>query len=343
MFFLVIVCEVLFIIAVVLLLAIFAPPMPALIISFACLLVVYFLRPAHRLDRHLRRNRRRVIRRYRPPAVPDHITLRPMDHLTPAEVFRLMEIIGVMPIKRLASADFTATLLDLNRRGIVTLSMTDADALLRSDGVRVSIRHGVDRKQLAPHEEILLRMLQNVQNGASSLQLSAFDDVFTRMPLLSRRKTDAFRRAVDRALQEKKMLARVKGGTPHAARRMLLLTRRGEQSAALWRVYFSNICTHPFLDSYRPRSAEQGEFAKETFQLLVDAAAGGCCARAAACIQREYVFDPADLWKEGQYFSFLTGARTAFSSTDGGEDYFFLPLRDFEHAIQTVILYETLV
>ena len=80
-------------------------------------------------------------------------------------------------------------------------------------------------------------------------------------------------------------------------------------------------------------------FAADAAQLLVDAAAAGCCAQAAEALMREYLFEPMDLWPETNYFSTLTETRCAFAGTESGEAYFFMPLRRFESAIQTATLY----
>ena len=74
---------------------------------------------------------------------------------------------------------------------------------------------------------------------------------------------------------------------------------------------------------------------------LVDAAAAGCCARAAEALMREYLFVPESLWEENHYFSSLTETRIAFAGSASGESYFFLPLRHFETAIRTAVLHGT--
>lgn len=341
MYFLLAAVEILLCAAVIFALAVWADPLPALIISVVLIVCLLYFRPARRLDAKLRTDRRQVLRRFRPSPVPDHITLRPADGLSPAEVFRLMEILRAVPADRLDTADFTATLLDLNRRGLIALTLSDGVDLLQGEGMCAHLRRDLDVSKLRPHERILVSMLKKASGPAVSVRLSAFYDVFTRYPFFSQRKTDAFRRAVDKSLKQRGMLKRVFAGErrfPYLlGRRMWLLTRAGEQSAASWRVYCRNVCTHPFLESYRPNSAEQKKFASEAAQILVDAAACGYCAKAAECLQREYVFDPMEIWHDGQYFSTMTESRTAFSGSKNGEDYFFLPLRDFESAVRTAV------
>ncbi|MCQ2432332.1 MAG: DUF2207 domain-containing protein [Clostridia bacterium] len=341
MFFLFAFCETVIIAGLILLMAVFTPPAFALIVSVAMLLAVYIFRPAGRLDRAVRRDRRRVLRRFRPKPVPDGITMRPQDSLSPAEVFRLMEIVGMVPAERRAVADFTATLLDLNRRGLVALSQTAGEDLLRGDGMRAAPRRDLDPKKLRRHEQILIAMLKHASGPAASVQLSAFYDSFTRFPVLSQRKTDAFRRSVDKLLKRRGMIARANVGErkfPYLlGRRVWVLTQKGEQSAAYWKTYYRNVCNRPFVDSYRPNTADQKRFAVEINRILVDAAACGCAARAAESLQREYIFDPLELWHDGQYFSTMTESRTAFSGTNGGEAYFFLPLRDFEAAVAIAV------
>ena len=341
--------ELVLITAVCLPLAIFAPLTAALVIIVAVLTAVIFLRPARRLTLYIREKRRRVVRRFRPRAVPTGLTLRPAGGLTPAEVFRLMELTGVVPKNRRPMADFTATLLDLNRRGIVSLRMGEGEDLLRSDGMRVIIRHDLDIRTLPPHEARFLHLLRRAGGPAFSVQLSAFADFVSHSPAAAHRETDAFRRAVDKSLFRKKCFGylrekkkRTKNGvrTLLVPRRVRVITPRGEQLAALWRAYIRNICTRPFLDSYQPRAgSDMKPFAADAAQLLVDAAAAGCCAQAAEALMREYLFEPMDLWPETNYFSTLTETRCAFAGTESGEAYFFMPLRRFESAIQTATLY----
>lgn len=338
--------EVVLILVVCLPLAIFAPLPLALPVIVILLLAVIFTRPAKRLCTRLRQRSRQVVRRYRARAVPAGITLRPGDGLTPAEVFRLMELLRAVPADRRPVADFTATLLDLNRRGILALRVTEGDDLLRADGMRIICRPDTDEKKLAPHEVRFLKLLRRASGPASSIQLSAFADYVSRVPGRCQRDTDAFRREVDRALEKKKLFARIpadEGPLPRFLRRRIrVVTPRGEQSAAMWLAYLRSICTHPFLDSYQPRQGEeQKPFADEAEQLLITAAAAGCCARAAEALMREYLFEPADLWSENRFFSALTETRTAFSGTPSGESYFFLPLRHFETAIRAAVLHDT--
>lgn len=341
MYFLLAAVEILLCAAVIFALAVWADPLPALIISVVLIVCLLYFRPARRLDAKLRADRRQVLRRFRPSPVPDHITLRPADRLSPAEVFRLMEILHAVPADRLDVADFTATLLDLNRRGLIALTMSNGVELMHGEGMCAHPRRDLDVSKLRPHEKLLVSMLKKASGPAASVTLSAFADSFTRYPFFSQRKTDAFRRAVDQSLKQRGMLKRVFAGErrfPYLlGRRMWLLTRTGEQSAAAWRVYCRNICTHPYLESYRPNTAEQKKFAKEAAQLLVDAAACGYCAKAAECLQREYIFDPMEVWHDGQYFCTMTESRTAFSGSKNGEDYFFLPLRDFEAAVRLAV------
>ena len=295
-------------------------------------------------------------RRFRPRPVPAGITLRPADtgvtgELSPAEVFRLMELTGAVPGDRRPVADFTATLLDMNRRGILSLRQADGNDLLRSDGLRIVVRHDLDIKTLPLHEQRFLRLLRRAGGSASSIPLSAFADFVERSPGTAHRDTDAFRRAVDSALLEKRCLGYIRehrkqtpGGTKKTRlpRRVRVLTRRGEQTAALWRAYYQNICTRPFLDTYPPRTGEdQNPFAADANRLLVDAVACGHCARAAEALMREYLFEPMDLWPETNYFSTLTETRCAFAGTESGESYFFMPLRRFESAIRQATLYGT--
>lgn len=344
LFFLVL--EILLIAAVCLPLAIFAPLPLALVVIVVLLLAVIFLHPAKRIVQYRRRCRRVVERRFRPRAVPQGLTLRPAGKLTPAEVFRMMEILKAVPADRLAVADFTATLLDLNRRGHLTLRVTDGDDLLRADGMRIICRRDLDMKKLAPHEQCLIRMIRRASGSSGSIQLSAFADYVSRAPGRFQRDTDAFRRAVDRALMKKRMLTWMSGKKspmPRPLRRRVrVVTPRGEQCAAMWFAYLRNICAKPFLDSYQPMSGEgQKRFAAEAERLLVDAAAAGCCARAAEALMREYLFTPESLWEESHYFSSLTETRIAFAGNASGEGYFFMPLRHFETAIRTAVLYGT--
>lgn len=338
--------EIVLIAAICLPLAIFAPLPLALVVIVALLLAAIFLHPAKRIVQYRRKRRRVVERRFRPRAVPQGLTLRPAGKLTPAEVFRLMEIVQAVPADRLAVADFTATLLDLNRRGVLTLRVTDGDDLLRADGMRIICRRDLDMKKLAPHEGCLIRMIRRASGSTGSIQLSAFADYISRAPGRFQRDTDAFRRAVDRALMKKRMLTFMVGRKSRMPRllrgRVRVVTPRGEQCAALWLSYLRNICTKPFLDSYQPMPGEgQQRFAAEAERLLVDAAAAGCCARAAEALMREYLFTPESLWEESHYFSSLTETRIAFAGSASGENYFFLPLRHFETAIRTAVLHGT--
>lgn len=338
--------EILLITAVSLPLAIFAPLPLALIVIVLLLIAAIFLRPAKRISAAHRRRQRIVERRYRPRGAIQGITLRPSDGLTPAEVFRLMDILRVIPSDRRAVADFTATLLDLNRRGILALRATDGDALLRADGMRIVCRRDIDEKALALHEQLLLRLLRRASGPAASIQLSAFADYVSRAPGRCQRDTDAFRRAVDRALTKKHLLGTVPDDRSTAPRflrrRIRVLTPRGEQSAALWRAYLRSVCTRPYLDSYQPRQSEsQQRFADEAERLLTDAAAAGCCARASEALMREYLFEPETIWPEQKFFSALSETRIAFAGTASGESYFFMPLRRFETAIRTAVLHGT--
>lgn len=338
--------EILLIAAICLPTAIFAPIPVALTVIAVLLLTAIFLRPAKRLCIHIRKNSRTVERRYRPRAVPQGLTYRPNDRLTPAEVFRLTEILGAVPTDRLAVADFTATLLDLNRRGVLALRVTDSDDITRAEGIRVIVRRDLDIKALAPHEQCLLRLLDRASGPASSIRLSALADFVSRAPGRAQRYTDAFRRAVDHALIRKKMIGFLREGNtsvPHILRRRIrVLTPRGEQCAAMRMAYLRSICTKPFLDTYQPRRGEdQRPFADDAERLLIDAAASGCCARAAAVLMEEYLFTPEHLWPEHRFFSSLTETRIAFAGSATGEAYFFLPLRNFESAIRTAVLHGT--
>lgn len=338
--------EIVLMLAICLPLAIFAPLPLALVVIVALLLAVIFLRPAKRIVQYRRRRRRIVERRFRPRTVPQGLTLRPAGKLTPAEVFRMMEILQAVPADRLAVADFTATLLDLNRRGILVLRVTDGDDLLRADGMRIVCRRDTDIKKLAPHEACLIRMIRRASGSSGAIQLSAFADYISRAPGRFQRDADAFRRAVDRALMKKRMITFMtasKSRVPRFLRRRVrVITPRGEQCAALWLAYLRNLCQKPFLDSYQPMPGEgQKRFAAEAERLLVDAAAAGCCARAAEALMREYLFVPESLWEENHYFSSLTETRIAFAGSASGESYFFLPLRHFETAIRTAVLHGT--
>ena len=308
-------------------LAIFAPLPLALVVIVALLLAVIFLRPAKRIVQYRRRRRRIVERRFRPRTVPQGLTLRPAGKLTPAEVFRMMEILQAVPADRLAVADFTATLLDLNRRGILVLRVTDGDDLLRADGMRIVCRRDTDIKKLAPHEACLIRMIRRASGSSGAIQLSAFADYISRAPGRFQRDADAFRRAVDRALMKKRMITFMtasKSRVPRFLRRRVrVITPRGEQCAALWLAYLRNLCQKPFLDSYQPMPGEgQKRFAAEA-------------------LMREYLFVPESLWEENHYFSSLTETRIAFAGSVSGESYFFLPLRHFETAIRTAVLHGT--
>ncbi len=338
--------EIVLILAVCLPLAIFAPLPLALVVIVALLLAAIFLHPAKRLVQYRRRKRRVVERRFRSRAVPKGLTLRPAGKLTPAEVFRLMEIVQAVPADRCAVADFTSTLLDLNRRGILSLRVTDGDDLLRADGMRIVCKRDTDMKTLAPHEACLIRMIRRASGSSVSIQLSAFADYINRTPGRYQRDTDAFRRAVDRALIKKRMIGRISDQRSRLPlllrRRIRVVTPRGEQCAALWLAYLRNICQKPFLDSYQPMPGEgQKRFAAEAEMLLIDAAAAGCCARAAEALMREYLFTPESLWDETRFFSSLSETRIAFAGSPSGEGYFFLPLRHFETAIRTAVLYGT--
>lgn len=336
--------EIALITAICLPLAIFAPLPTAFIIIIALLLAAIFIRPAGRLSRYLRTRSRIVERRFRPRTVPQNLTLRPRDNLTPAEVFRLMEILGVIPKNRRSVADFTATLLDLGRRGVLALRLSEGDELMRADGMRVAIRRDIGDVKLARHEARLLKLLRRASGPAASVQFTAFADYVGRAPARAHRDTDAFRRSVDRALLQKRILARIpdsKSSLPRILRRRVcVLTPRGEQSGAMWRAYLRTVCTSPYLDSYQPKPGDaQLAFASEAEQLLIDAAAAGVCARAAEALMREYLFEPEQLWPEYRYFSSLTETRIAFAGTENGEAYFFLPLRHFEDAIRTAVLH----
>ena len=338
--------EILLIAAISLPLAIFAPLPVAFVVIITLLLAAVFLRPAKRIAQHRRRMSRRVERRFRPRAVPQGLTLRPADGLSPAEVFRMMELLGVVPADRRATADFTATLLDLNRRGILSLRVTRGDDLLRADGMRIVCRRDLNLKKLAPHEQRLIRLLRRASGPAASIQLSAFADYVSRAPGRCQHDTDAFRRAVDRSLTKKRLLGVMtdnKSTAPRLFRRRIrVVTPRGEQCAALWHAYLRSICTKPYLDSYRPMPGDaQKAFADEAERLLIDAAAAGYCARAAEALMREYLFTPESLWDESRFFSALTETRIAFAGTPTGEAYFFLPLRHFETAVKTAVLHGT--
>jgi len=338
--------EILLIAAISLPTAIFAPLPVAFVVIIALLLAAVFLRPAKRIVQYRRKRSRVVERRFHPRTVPQGLTLRPTDGLSPAEVFRMMELLCAVPKDRHAVADFTATLLDLNRRGILTLRVTQGDDFLRADGMRIVCRRDLDIKKLAAHEQCLLRLLRRASGPAASIQLSAFADYVSRAPGRCQRDTDAFRRAVDRALMKKRLIGVTRDdkstAPPLFRRRIRVVTPRGEQCAALWHAYLRSICTKPYLDSYQPMPGEQQQaFAKEAERLLIDAAAAGYCARAAEALMREYLFTPESLWDEHHYFSAMTETRIAFAGTASGESYFFLPLRHFETAIRTAVLYGT--
>ena len=338
--------EILLILVICLPLAIFAPLPIALIVIIALLLATIFLRPAKRLVQYRRSRRRAVERRFRPRTVPQGLTLRPQDKLSPAEVFRMMELLGVVPADRRAVADFTATLLDLNRRGVLSLRVTDGSDLLRADGMRIVCRRDLDVKKLAPHEQCLIRLIRRASGPAASIQLSAFADYVSRAPGRCQRETDAFRRAVDRALSQKRLIGTVtdrkNSGIRFLRRRIRVVTPRGEQSGALWLAYLRSICSKPYLDSYHPMPGDtQKKFAEEAERLLIDAAAAGCCARAAEALMREYLFTPESLWPEHRFFSSLTETRIAFAGSASGESYFFLPLRLFESAVRCAVLHGT--
>ena len=338
--------EILLIAAISMPVAIFAPTPLAFTVIIALLLFAIFFRPAGRIVQYRRRQSRIVERRFPPRPVPQGLTMRPHDGLTPAEVFRMMELLHVVPADRRSTADFTSTLLDLNRRGILSLRITRGDDLLRADGMRIVFRRDLDTKKLAAHEQRLIRLLRRACGPAVSIQLSAFADYANRAPGRCQRAADGFRRAVDRALAQKHLLGTVRDKKPSLlhplGRRIRVVTPRGEQCAALWLAYLRSICTKPYLDSYQPIPGEaQKPFAAEAERLLIDAAAAGCCARAAEALMREYLFTPESLWEEHHYFSSLSESRIAFAGTPTGESYFFVPLRHFETAIKTAVLHNT--
>ncbi|MBQ3065108.1 MAG: DUF2207 domain-containing protein [Clostridia bacterium] len=343
--FLLVLAEIVLLFAISLPLLLYAPPAASLIVIVLLLLTVYFVRPAKRLSRYIRHRQRHVERRFRARAVPSGITFRPPMPLSPAEVFRLMELTGAVPENRRDVADFTATLLDLNRRGVLALRFAEGDTLLRADGVRVVCRRDIDMKKLAAHERSLIHLLRRASGPVNSIRLSALQDYVRRSAARVQKDTDAFRRHVDRALLKKRRFGYIRVKTRPNARRTSLvcvLTPRGEQAAALWRAYLRNICTKPYLASYQPQDPQMKKaFAEDAERIMIDAAACGYCARAAGALMQQYLFDPIDLWHDDRYFSWLTETRTAFAQTDSGEDYFFLPLRHFETAIKAAVLHGT--
>ncbi len=315
--------EVLLLLGTIILLAVFADALFALIFSMALLLFAFFFKPAKRISDRLAKGRLQVQRNL--PAyericakVPKNVTMRPRDGLTPAEIYRLMEIIQAVPENRRLIAPMTAMLLDFNRRGF--LVFRDAD-----DGLRVALRaNAVAKTKLYAHEARFWRFLSG---QGKTFSLVAFTDAVMRFPWLTKRKLVSVQHAVDKMLLRRGLLCRRYGKylVPH-----LCMTEKGEMAAALWYAYLSNISSHPYLDSYRPQTEEQGRFAEDVQKMLIDASAGGCAAQTAAALMREYVFEPQAIFAEGSYFAMWNDTRTAFAGSKTGEDYFFLPLREFE-------------
>ncbi len=358
LYFLLLLPELVLLAAVCLPLALFAPSAVALIVLVGLLCAVIFLRPAKRLTLYIGSNSDRIERRYKPKPVPDGITLRPgngtKNDLSPAEVYRLISVTDQIPADRLPVADFTATLLDLNRRGVLTLRLTDADDLLRADGMRIILTESKEvLATLSRQEQCFLKLLRRAGGAAGSVQLSAFTDYVSRSTAKAHRDTIAFRRAVDHSLFDKHCIGYLRTHTKTTkkgkkktafARRRRVITRRGEQLSLMWATYYRNICKSPFLDSYPAHPGDGPEmkpFAAEAERLLVDAAAVGVCAVAADALMREYLFEPSAIFPETHYFSSLTETRYAFAGAESGEAYFFLPLRKFESAIRQAVLYGT--
>lgn len=344
MYFLFVFLEILLALAVAVPVALFAPPLTALIVIVLLALAVYFFRPARRLSRLHRREQRRVSRQYRPANASDAITLRPPDRLTPAEVSRLMGVLRAIPPERAEIADLTATLLDLNRRGFLDITASKGSDILSEDSLRVICRRSIDEKQLVPHERAFMKLLKSASGSAYSIQLSAFREYAAHAPRRVLSRVDAFRSAVDHQLMRRKLFARIRTADRKFpflfGRRITVLTQRGEQAAALWRSYLRNICAHPYLESYQPNTEEQRKtFAAEAIRLLTDAASCGVCARASAALLHEYLFEPSEIWAETLFFSSLTEARTAFSGDASGESYYFLPLHDFEAPLMDLLTY----
>lgn len=325
-------------------LALFAPPFAALLLIVGMVLLVYLFRPARRLSAAVRRARRQVSRQYRPAKALDTITLRPQDKLTPAELSRLMGVLHAVPEDRAEIADLTATLLDLNRRGFLDISASADETLIGADSIRIVCRRNIDSKQLVRHEQIFLRLINDASGSANSVQLSAFRDYAAHAPRRTLARLDSFRAAVDRRLFRRKLFSRIRTAERKFpflfGRRITVLTQRGEQASALWHSYIRNICVHPYLDSYAPNTAEmQPGFSAEALRLLTDATACGVCAKAGSAILHEYLFEPSEIWDENKFFSSLSEARTAFSEDAGGENYLFLPLRDFEAPLGELLRY----
>jgi hypothetical protein len=147
-----------------------------------------------------------------------------------------------------------------------------------------------------------------------------------RFPYLTKRKLRGVQDAVDRLLVRRGLLRR--RIRPFGIQ--LSMTEKGEMAAALWYAYLSSISSRPYVRSYRPQTDAQGAFAKDIMQMLIDATAGGCAAQTAAALMREYVFEPQAIFDEGNYFATWNETNIAFAGSKTGEDYFFLPLRDFE-------------
>ena len=309
-------------------LALYAPPLVSLIVIVLLVVGLSFLHPARRISRVIRERQRVVQRKYRPAHANSAITLRPGDNLSPAEVSRLMSVLGLIPEDRSLIADLTATFLDLNRRGYLELSSGGGVQLLYADSLTIVLNRNKDTSKLFPHEQIFLRLLNKASGAANSVQPPALHEYAQHAPRRVQSMLDAFHTSVDRLLEKRKLFEHGKGF------RSMVLTQRGEQAAALWSSYISNICEKPFLDSYRQTSTEQKDgFADDALRLLVDGASCGVCAKAASALQREYLFDPSEIWDEKQYFYSLSESRTAFSSDASGENYFFLPLYEFETAL----------
>lgn len=322
MYVLLCIIEALLLLAAIIVLAVFADAFLALSVSMALLLLVFFIKPAKRITDKLAQNKLEVVRLENVfeqirAKMTKTVKSRPRDGLTPAEIYRLMEIIGAVPENRRLIAPMTAMLLDFNRRGF--LAFRDAD-----EGLRVALHvKSVSGHKLRAHE---VKFWRFISGQGKTFSLSAFTDAVMRFPYLTKRKLRGVQGAVDRLLVRRGLLRR--RIRPFGIQ--LSMTEKGEMAAALWYAYLSSISSHPYVRSYRPQTDEQGKFAKDIMQMLIDATAGGCAAQTAAALMREYVFEPQAIFDEGNYFAAWNETNIAFAGSKTGEDYFFLPLRDFE-------------
>lgn len=297
LYWLMLLCEVLLAGAAVTLTALWSMPAAVILGVFLCV-VLLFIRPALRTERVLRERARRVVHGKRLPRVEVQIPVRPSD-LEGGEVARLFEGAGLLGERTARRSSACATLLSLDRRGILKIVMEEDKAL-------VLLPAPEQKERLAPYETALLRMFEKAAKGAQSVRLSVFREYASRHIRAMQHALDRADRALTERLLRRGLFVKKKAGK----KSVLALSAKGAQQAALWREYYRYLCNAPARQDLDVEDA--GLFRPQIEQILVEAEAAGLFTIVRDRILLDYMFEPAQLWPSERVYSGLAAPHSPF-------------------------------